>query len=230
MQVIPLWTGFPGRTHRGYLGASSAYAILASKVVLYDTLGFGEREGLYDRLNDLGIPPERVEVVVVSHLHFDHAANVDLFPWAEVILHPREWAHAERVARNPLEDPACLYPLLPLLERLHLKEVATEEEIMPGLRLLHLPGHTPGLLGLEVEGMGVLVSDAVKSRFDLEGPPAPPCWNPKLALESRARIREYPRIFPGHDTPLVRRGESLVPEAMAELGLVFGGKEVKLTV
>lgn len=230
MQVIPLWTGFPGRTHRGYLGASSAYIIRMTKLVLYDTLGFGEREGLYSRLQALGISPDRVEVVVISHLHFDHAANLDLFPWAEVVVHPLELAHAEKVAQNPLEDPACLYALLPLLQRSRLKVVLEEEELFPGLRLLHLPGHTPGLLGLEVEGVGVLVSDAVKSRFDLEGPPAPPCWNPKLALASRARLRQYPRIFPGHDTPLVRKGRSFIPEAMAELGLSFGGKEVKLTL
>lgn len=230
MRVIPLWTGFPGRTHRGYLGASSAYLILAARVVLYDTLGFGEREGLYSRLQALGIPPKGVEVVVISHLHFDHAANLDLFPWAEVVVHPLELAHARKVAKNPLEDPACLYALLPLLERSRLKAVSGEEELLPGLRLLHLPGHTPGLLGLEVESVGALVSDAVKSRFDLEGPPAPPCWDPKLALESRARIRQYPRIFPGHDTPLVRKGSWFVPEAMAELGLFFGGKEVKLTL
>jgi len=121
MQVIPLWTGFPGRTHRGYLGASSAYVILASRTVLYDTLGFGEREGLYHRLKDLGIPPERVEVVVVSHLHFDHAANVDLFPQAEIVLHKLEWTHAKRVARNPLADPACLDTLLPLLDPMRIR-------------------------------------------------------------------------------------------------------------
>ncbi|WP_105318144.1 MBL fold metallo-hydrolase [Thermus tenuipuniceus] len=231
MQVIPLWTGFPGRTHRGYLGASSAYVILASRTVLYDTLGFGEREGLYHRLKDLGIPPERVEVVVVSHLHFDHAANVDLFPQAEIVLHKLEWTHAKRIARNPLEDPACLYTLLPLLDQMRIREVTEgEEELLPGLRLLHLPGHTPGLLGLEVEGVGTLVSDALKSRFDLEGPPAPPCWNPQLALETRGRILQCPRILPGHDVPLVRKGNTFVAETQAELGFFYGGREVKLSL
>ncbi|WP_243028854.1 MBL fold metallo-hydrolase [Thermus albus] len=230
MEVIPFWTGFPGKTQRGYLGASSAYVVQAAKTVLYDTLGFAEREGLYGRLEALGIPPETVEVVVISHLHFDHAANLDLFPWAEVVLHRLELAHAEEVAKNPMADPACLYSSLYLLDHFHLKVVSGEREILPGLRLIHLPGHTPGLVGLEVEGVGVLASDAVKSRFDLEGPPALPCWNPQLALESRARILRYHRLFPGHDVPLVRKGNSFVPEARAELSLFHGEGEVKLSL
>lgn len=172
MQALPLYTGFPARSHRGYLGLSSAYLVLGAKTLLYDTLGFGEREGLYARLLALGVHPEAVELVVVSHLHFDHAANLDLFPWAEVVIHPAEMDHAEEVRRDPLRDPACLYPFLPLLKGRRLL-LAQEGELLPGLHLLHLPGHTPGLLGLLVEGVGVLASDAVKSRYDLEGPRTP---------------------------------------------------------
>ncbi|WP_234554768.1 MBL fold metallo-hydrolase [Thermus caliditerrae] len=227
MRILPVWSGFPGQSHRGYLGLSSAYLVLASKTILYDTLGFGEREGLGQRLSALGVPLEAVEVVVLSHLHFDHAANVDLFPQAEVVVHERELDHAERVAQNPRRDPACLYVLLPLLERLRLRAVREEGELLPGLRLLHLPGHTPGLLGLEVQGAGALVSDAVKSRFDLEGPPALPCVDPEEALRSRLRVLKHPRIFPGHDVPLVRIGNRFVPEGMAELRLFYGEQEAR---
>lgn len=227
MRVLPLYTGFPARSHRGYLGLSSAYLVLGAKTLLYDTLGFGERESLYPRLLALEVHPEAVELVVVSHLHFDHAANLDLFPWAEVVIHPAEMAHAEEVRQDPLRDPACLYTLLPLLRGRRLL-LAQEGELLPGLRLLHLPGHTPGLLGLLVEGVGVLASDAVKSRYDLEGPPAPPCLDPASAQESRNRLTAFQRLFPGHDVPLKRTETGFIPEEEGVLRLLWGSQETCL--
>jgi len=223
VKVIPVHTGFPGRSHRGYLGLSGAYLVVGSRLLLYDTLGFGEREGLYARLEALGVSPLDVTGVVLSHLHFDHAANADLFPWAEVYVHEAELRHAEQVAKDPRLDPACLAHLPKALPRLTaVPEGALEE----GLSLLHLPGHTPGLLGLAVEGVGVLASDAVKSRFDLEGPPAPPCLDPERALKSRERLYRFPRLFPGHDVLLRREGDRFLPEGEAclEVALPHGAK------
>ncbi len=57
MRVVPVHTGFPGRSHRGYLGLSSAYLVVGTRLLLYDTLGYGEREGLYGRLEALGFSP-----------------------------------------------------------------------------------------------------------------------------------------------------------------------------
>jgi len=226
VRLIPLYFGFPARSHRGYLGLSSAYLVVGERLFLYDTLGFGEREGLLARIETLGFSPLDVEVVVLSHLHFDHAANADLFPWAEVWVHEAELDHAARVRQDPRADPACLAYLPGVLRRL---QPVGEGRVAPGVALLHLPGHTPGLLGLEVEGLGVLASDAVKSRYDLEGPPAPPCWNPDLAQESRQRLLAYPRLFPGHDVSLHKEGGVFLPEGEGELLLKLGdGREVVL--
>lgn len=217
MEVLPVFHGFPARSGRGYLGLSAAYLLKGKRVLLYDTGGYGEREGLGARLRDLGVPPEAVEMVVLSHLHFDHAANFALFPWAEILLHPGELAYAEAGG-----DAATLVHHLPALRRSRLRLVEEEGELWPGVRLLHLPGHTPGLLGLEVEGVGVLCSDAIKSRFDLFGPPAPPCWDPEAALQSRARLLTYTRLFPGHDGPLKREASGgFAPEGEVELSLRF---------
>ncbi|GAB5602205.1 hypothetical protein FJNA_07300 [Thermus sp. FJN-A] len=218
MKVVPVHTGFPGRSHRGYLGLSGAYLVVGRRLLLYDTLGFGEREGLYGRLEALGFSPLDVASVVLSHLHYDHAANADLFPWAEVYVHEAELHHAERVAKDPRLDPACLAHLPKVLPRLRAVPGGLVEK---GLALLHLPGHTPGLLGLAVEGVGALVSDAVKSRFDLEGPPAPPCLDPEAALKSRERLWSFPRLFPGHDVPLRREGGRFVPEGEARLEVIL---------
>jgi N-acyl homoserine lactone hydrolase len=108
MELVPLYLGFPARSHRGYLGLSSAYLVVGERLILYDTLGYGEREGLFARMEALGFSPLDVEVVILSHLHFDHAANADLFPWAEVWVHEMELVHAARVREDPRRDLACL--------------------------------------------------------------------------------------------------------------------------
>lgn len=151
MKVIPVQTGFPGRSHRGYLGLSGAYLVVGSRLLLYDTLGFGEREGLYARLEVLGVSPLDVTGVVLSHLHFDHAANADLFPWAEVYVHEAELRHAERVAKDPRLDPACLAHLPKALPRL---TAVPEGPLEEGLSLLHLPGTPLGFWAWPWRGWG----------------------------------------------------------------------------
>jgi N-acyl homoserine lactone hydrolase len=226
MELIPLYLGFPARSHRGYLGLSSAYLVVGERLILYDTLGHGEREGLFARMEALGFSPLDVEVVILSHLHFDHAANADLFPWAEVWVHEMELVHAARVREDPRRDLACLAYLPQMLP--HLRPVV-EGRVGPGMCLLHLPGHTPGLLGLWLEGIGVLCSDAIKSRYDLVGSPAPPCLDPEMARESRRRLMEYPRLFPGHDVSLRKDGGVFVPEGEAKCFLRLGdGREIAL--
>jgi glyoxylase-like metal-dependent hydrolase (beta-lactamase superfamily II) len=215
-EVLPVLRGFPGRSSRGFLGWSSAYLVRGGGLVLlFDTGGPGDREGLLAGLFAHGVRPEEVGVVVLSHLHYDHAAGADLFPQARVLAHPLELRHAP-------QDPLA-WTRLPSLTPVE------EGELAPGLRLWHLAGHTPGLLGLEVEGVGLLASDALKSRFDLEGPPAPPCWDEKEAVRSRERVKAYPLVFPGHDVPL-RKGEGgFIPLGQAEGEVVLPtGARVKL--
>ncbi len=55
MKLVPLYLGFPARSHRGYLGLSSSYLVVGERLFLYDTLGFGEREGLFAHMEALGL-------------------------------------------------------------------------------------------------------------------------------------------------------------------------------
>ena len=117
---------------------------------------------LLDSLAEAGVSHEDIDVVVLSHLHFDHAGGL-LTPWREgeqpSLLFPN--AHfvvgreAYERARHPHpRDRASFIPELPgLLEasgRLALVDGATSSVLGERFRLHYSDGHTPGLLLVEV--------------------------------------------------------------------------------
>ena len=161
-------------------------ALLASplngKTVLFET-GIGaffdpalrERFGvvearhvLLDSLADAGFSHEDIEVVVLSHLHFDHAGGL-LAPWAEGeaprLLFPNATfvvskAHWQRALAPHPRDRASFIPELPaLLEgsgRLELVEGDHSQALGDAVRFHHSDGHTPGLMLAEIVGPEVV--------------------------------------------------------------------------
>lgn len=128
------------------------------------------------RLARLGVPPEAVELVVLSHLHWDHCAGHSLFPAAELWLQEEELAFwTGRVARYPayqqLASPEALAALVTLGYAGRVRLVRGQHEVRPGLRVHWVGGHTAGLQIVTVEtarGRVVLTSDAAHFYRNLE--------------------------------------------------------------
>jgi glyoxylase-like metal-dependent hydrolase (beta-lactamase superfamily II) len=111
-------------------------------------------------LAEVGVAPEEIDLVVFTHLHFDHAggatrrqdgALVPTFPRARHVAqarevadatHPHERNRASYVARN----------FVPLLEAGVLDQVDGEAEVAPGVRVLPTPGHCPGHQSVLLDG------------------------------------------------------------------------------
>ena len=144
---------------------------------LRDRFGVVEdRHVLIDNLATLGVEPGDVDVVVLSHLHFDHAGGLLTswspgesptlaFPNAAYVVSRRAW---ERAVDPTPRDRASFIPELPgLLEasgRLELVDGDTSSTLGDGYRFHHSDGHTPGLLITEVataDGPVVYASDLV---------------------------------------------------------------------
>ena len=131
---------------------------------------------LLENLAGLGLSHEDIDVVVLSHLHFDHAGGM-LPPWKEgaapELLFPRArfvvgrdaWERAN--APHPRDRASFIPALQPLLEksgRLEIVEGKTSAVLGDGYRFHLSDGHTPGLLLTEVDtarGPVVFAADLV---------------------------------------------------------------------
>jgi glyoxylase-like metal-dependent hydrolase (beta-lactamase superfamily II) len=140
----------------------------SGKTVLVDT-GAGARNPqvpggkLLANLEALGVRPEDVDVVVNTHLHFDHVgwncverdgAFVPTVPNAEYWIARDEWDYftdPQIAAEEGEHIASCVLPLKDS-GRLHLAE--GEAAITPELSLLQTPGHTPGHRSIAIASGG----------------------------------------------------------------------------
>lgn len=118
---------------------------------------------LVESLAEAGVTPEQIDVVVLSHLHFDHAGGATrhdddggltpAFPNAEYVAQKLEW----EVATSGVPELRGAYPqqnLLPLEESGRLRLVDGDEEIVPGVRYRVTGGHTRGHCAVYIESQG----------------------------------------------------------------------------
>ena len=123
-----------------------------------------DRHVLLDSLAQVGFSHEDIDVVVLSHLHFDHAGGL-LAPWAEgrapELLFPNATfvvgaQHWQRALHPHPRDRASFIPELPALlqasGRLELVEGDHSRTLGGSVRFHHSDGHTPGLLLAEIVG------------------------------------------------------------------------------
>ncbi|MBG0830195.1 MBL fold metallo-hydrolase [Planomonospora sp. ID67723] len=187
----------------------TGFAVLgAGTTILVDTcLGGGKqgRKGPFPgftsrwmtTLEEAGIEPDSVDVVVNTHLHHDHIGwntTEDLkpaFPRARYLLAEAEYEHftTGRV-RHADRVGECV---LPLRDAGLLDLVAGIHEIDEGVRLLPAPGHTPGHLVVEITDGGrtaVIAGDLVHHPLQLARPDVSSslCDDPALAARSRRRV------------------------------------------
>jgi glyoxylase-like metal-dependent hydrolase (beta-lactamase superfamily II) len=165
----------------------------------------------------LGLTAADITDVVITHLHFDHAGNLDKFPNAFFHIQDQEMQlatsrhmcihHPTFVGSFECEDVVHMVRHL-FSRRLVFHE--GDEPLCPGIRLLHMPGHTPGMQVVEVltaRGPVLLISDASHFYANMnEGRPFFMYHRIEDVFASYRRIRSVAtsldHIIPGHD-PLV---------------------------
>ena len=168
-----------------------------------------------DALRLLDIAPEMVRDVVITHLHYDHAGNLDKLPAAHFHLQDREMTYATGrcMCHATLRHAFDLEDVLHMVRHVYGGRAEFHDgdvELAPGLTLHRVGGHTAGLQIVRVwtrRGWVVLASDAAHlySNYEEERP-FPSVHNVADMLEGYRQLHRLAdsadHIVPGHD-PLV---------------------------
>jgi glyoxylase-like metal-dependent hydrolase (beta-lactamase superfamily II) len=166
-------------------------------------------------LRALGIATDTVETVVVTHLHYDHAGNYDLFPAARYHLQDCEMAYATGrcMCHAQLRIPFEADDVVAMVRKVFAGRVVFHDgdaALAPGITLHRIGGHSRGLQCVSVatrRGIVVLASDASHLYAHVEqGRVFPLVYNVGDVLAGYEKIKtlatSQDHIIPGHD-PLV---------------------------
>jgi N-acyl homoserine lactone hydrolase len=198
----------------------------ALKRILVDPAHVGRRTFLLDALAQRGLTAADVDLVLLTHAHFDHIQNLDVFEHAPIYLHPAERKYAGRPHRNDWATPQWTGAII---ERQQVRETAEGDELLPGVGVVDLPGHSPGSIGLTVAteaGLAVVTGDAIHYASVYQTGVNPLVfWSADEARRSIERIASLADvIYPGHDRPF-RVAQSGAIEYLTPFHLTVAGIE-----
>lgn len=205
VNVEVLLDGHRVRTGEGMLGFCSLLLVEGQGRTLIDVGHVGRRGALLDALTQRGLTPGDIDTVVLSHAHWDHAQNLDLFDASTILLHPDERRYAKAPHRNDWATPAWTGAMLSH-EDPRIVEVDEGYEIEPGVRILFTPGHSPGSISVVADtddGVSVITGDVLHySAAALTRKNPLVFWNEEQATQSIDRLVGLADvIYPGHDRP-----------------------------
>jgi len=213
------------RLRDGFLGLANVTLIRgAAGPMLVDTGGYVTRTALVAALADRGLAPADIKVVFLSHLHFDHAHNIDLFPRAKVLVSRAEWEYAKRPDDQDLFMPWGIHDQL---EKHDLDLIEGEGEVADRVTFFPAPGHTPGsfAVALDTDRLGtvVIAGDAIKYAKEAINAACDMAFDSAAAgTRSIERILEIAdRIVPGHFPELIRTETGVTWTDAAEFPLLI---------
>jgi len=178
-----------------------------------------------DSLRLLDVDPAKVTDVIVTHLHYDHAGNLDKLPRARFHLQDRDMAYAtgRSMCHPTLRSPFDLENIQAMVRHIYSDKAVFHDgdtELVPGLILHRVGGHSAGLQIARVwtrRGWVVVASDASHLYANFEQRrPFPIVYNVAEMLEGfnlLYRLADSPNhIVPGHDPLVMKFYPAVKPE------------------
>lgn len=185
-------------------------------------------------LRSVGVEPDTIDTVIITHLHYDHAGGLDRFPRATFHVQQAEMAY---VTGPCMCHPHLRYPFtadhvcqaVRLLYDGRLRFHDGDAQIAPGVTVHRIGGHTKGLQAVRVKtsaGWMCLASDASHYYENfVAAKPFPIVVDLKEMLDGFIRIQELASsptlVVPGHDPKVFRFFDAMdgLPEFARRLDL-----------
>jgi glyoxylase-like metal-dependent hydrolase (beta-lactamase superfamily II) len=166
----------------------------------------------------LGTDSNSVREVIITHLHYDHVGNFDLFPRATLHLQDLEMRYAtgRYMGHECFRGAYEVEDVVGMVRRVYENRVQFHDgdaEIAPGVSVHLIGGHTMGLQAVRVatrRGAVVLASDASHFYANMEQTrPFPIVWSVADMVDGYRKLRSLAdsaeHIIPGHDPLVLQR-------------------------
>lgn len=155
--------------------------------------------GIEDALSEMGVTPSNVQLVINTHLHFDHCGQNRLFPGVPIVTQRAEYEQVEQpgyTVHEWVDFPGAEWRL-----------VEGETELRQGLSVVPTPGHTPGHQSVIVkggDGVDVIAGQAVYDRDELDAEASTEPLSDSDAQQTTASARRIKflrpdRVYFSHD-------------------------------
>jgi N-acyl homoserine lactone hydrolase len=157
------------------------------------------------RLREFSLKITDIKKVILTHLHWDHTGSLRFFTHCPIVVQRAEY----RFAFHPDSFVASQYMSNHFSSALHYDLVEGDRQILPGISVIHTPGHTPGHQSIIVRlGSGasfIFPGDTIGLQENLTLKiPASNNWSSEKALQSIHRLENLAQlldaeIIPSHD-------------------------------
>lgn len=146
---------------------------------------FAARDEFLDkRLESLGLTPQDISTVIVSHMHWDHSGGLTFFKKTKsgghIYVHKNDFTYGLMVTHQSASEVFAgggYFKQNFEFEGLTYNTMEEDDTLAEGLEIITLEGHTPGILGLVVHldsGVYIFPSDAVYTATNYGPPEIPP--------------------------------------------------------
>lgn len=171
--------------------------------IVVDTGHTGRRRALERELAARGLSASDIDVVVCTHVHWDHIENLNVFERARIVVHRDERRYAKRPHRNDFGCPDWIDAVLELYGD-RIWEVEEGVAVIPGVEIVEAPGHSAGTIAVAArteDGTAVIAGDAIQNGdVARQRRNALVFWDEALANRSVDKLVTISDvIYPGHD-------------------------------
>ena len=200
--------GFSFNSDQGSFGMSTnSLVTVGDQTILVDTGPSSRRAWLHRALESKNLSPDEVDVVILTHMHWDHCQNTDLFRHARILVHPTEMDYA----RNPNRaDHAVAQYMADMLDKMKVELVSEGDTVVDEVSIIETPGHISVTVSDGSETV-LIAGDALPDSGTVaRGLPTNVFWDVEDARTSVEKMVASSRVFyPGHDRPFRLEGDQI---------------------